>query len=217
VPKSSSERKRRPWGAAFLLTGISTALGACGGNVLHSAEVIYPDAAWTAGIEGDVVVETCNSPPSPHVLSGRPELTTAALEMSAGSWKRAPRSEGTSLENCRQTRFAFRRSPTSSEAATLSAAQDTIFVTRGLKRAAVVNRPPPRDDPEWPLVEGVTDADLTIDESGHVSSVLLIKSVGGPKEMAAIAAMKEWVFVPATIEGKPFVSHSRLRIRWELP
>lgn len=217
MPNASSERKRRPWCAALLLTGISNALGACGGNVLHSTEVIYPDAAWAAGIEGDVVVETCNSPPSPHVLSGRPELTTAALTMSAGSWKRPPRSEGTSLENCRQTRFAFRRNPTPSDAAALSAAQDTVFVTRGLKRAVPVNRPPPRDDPEWRFVEGTTVADLTIDESGHVSNVVLIKSVGGPKEMAAIAAMKDWVFVAATIEGKPFVSRTRVTIRWELP
>ncbi len=203
--------------SAFLATGICTALGACGGSVLHSAEVVYPDTAWAAGIEGDVVVETCNAGSSPHVVSGRPELTTAALEMSAVRWKRPPRSEGTSLENCRQTRFAFRRNPTLFEAAALAAEQDTVLVTRGLKGPAAVGCPSPPDDPEWVFVEGVTDADLTIDESGHVSRAVLIKSVGGPREMEAIAAKKDCLFVPATIDGKPFVSHSRFKIRWELP
>jgi hypothetical protein len=209
--------KRSPFCPTLLVTGICAALGACGGSVVHSTEVVYPEAAWAAGIDGDVVVETCNAGPSPHLLSGRPELTTAALEMSAGGWKRPPRSEGTSLENCRQTRFAFRRNPTLSEAAALAAAQDTVLVTRGLKGPAVVGCPSAPDDPEWAFVEGVTDADLTIDQSGHVSRVVLITSVGGPREMAVIASKRDCVFLPATIDGKPFVSHTRFRIRWELP
>jgi len=90
---------------------------------------VYPDAAWADGIEGDVVVETCADSSSPHVVSGRPELNDAALQMSRGAWKRPPRAEGMSLESCRQTRFAFRAHPTPSDAATLSAAKDTVIVT----------------------------------------------------------------------------------------
>ena len=201
---------------AVLVSGVCGALTGCGGSVLHSApEVIYPTAA--AGIEGDVVVETCNSPPSPHVVSGRSEPTAAALEMSAGSWKRPPTSEGTSLENCRQTCFAFRRSPTPSDAAALSAAPDTILIARRLKWAKAVTCPLFRlpDNSGKSFVDGSTDADLTIDESGHVSSVALVESVGGTNETEAIASMKECIFAPATVDGKPFASHVRLKIRWE--
>jgi hypothetical protein len=218
VSRSRVGRKRLQWCLSAIVCGAFIFLGACGGSVLYSApQVIYPDAPWAAGIEGDVLVETCNPSSSPHVVSGRPELTAAALEMAAGHWRRQPRSAGTSLENCRQTRFAFRRSPTPSEAATLAAAEDTVFVARGLKMAEYLDCPPPADHPEFETIEGTTYGDATIDEFGHVSSIELIESVGGPQERAAVGSMKACVFVPATVDGKPFVSHHRFRIRWVRP
>jgi len=72
----------------------------------------------------------------------------------------------------------------------------------------------PSEDAAGPFFEGLTEADVTIDESGHVSDIALIQSVGNAKEAAVIASMKACSFSPATIGGEPFASHTRLKIRW---
>lgn len=49
-------------------------------------------------------------------------------------------------------------------------------------------------------IQGVVVLDATIDEDGHVVDVVVVKSVPG-LDAAAIKAVREWRYIPATING----------------
>lgn len=75
---------------------------------------------------------------------------------------------------------------------------------RGLSRESVIDRP----------VQ--VDIQLRIDETGRVSEVHLAKVSGGNESLArsAMAAAKEWIFQPATMDGKNVPSDHMVEFRF---
>jgi TonB family protein len=77
-----------------------------------------------------------------------------------------------------------------------------------------------RVEPSWPLKgsndsEGTIIVDVWIDERGHVACVKVVK--GMPlNDRAALDAVRQWTFHPATMLGKPLavVQHVRLLKRF---
>jgi iron complex outermembrane receptor protein len=58
---------------------------------------------------------------------------------------------------------------------------------------------------------------LTVDADGHVSKVDVLESGGTDLDEAALVAARQWVFVPATRNGKPLASRIRVPFHFAPP
>jgi hypothetical protein len=166
----------------------------------------YPDAAWSAGIEGDVIVEVCPAPAPMRVLSGPPALASATLESLRG-WE---------PPSCSTRRFAFRRHLTQTDLNALTDAPDTVLVTRGLERPRKLHCDPRPSYPPEGYVEGSSKAVATIDEQGRVADVAWRRSIGGSNEKMFGEWLRSCVFAPATLDGVPVPSHYVFAATWDL-
>jgi hypothetical protein len=167
--------------------------------------MVYPDRAWAAGIQGDVTVKTCPGSSPRILMSGAPELVSAALQMS--------RTTVLLPDACKQRRFAFRRWPSQGDVLELTGQKDTILITRGLERAWKTNCSSP-DPLSEDFISGRSVAVLTIEESGHVSALSLRQTVGGVNEARWTDWLKTCAFSPATLDGKPVASHYVITVEW---
>ena len=65
-------------------------------------------------------------------------------------------------------------------------------------------------------VEGVVKLEITLDANGHVVSVRVVKGLGFGLDEAAVAAAKQWTFLPATHCGKAVSSVIKPGVRFQL-
>jgi TonB family protein len=79
-----------------------------------------------------------------------------------------------------------------------------------------------RVEPEYPesyrraRVSGLVILETAVSETGAVDNVSVIKSVAPGLDMAALVAVRQWKFKPATREGKPVASLFNLTINFQL-
>jgi len=59
------------------------------------------------------------------------------------------------------------------------------------------------DDARENGISGVVVVHVFIDEKGHVTRAAVLRGVGHGLDEAAVAAVKKYVFKPATMDGKP--------------
>jgi periplasmic protein TonB len=86
-----------------------------------------------------------------------------------------------------------------------------------VKQARLLSSSPP----QYPTiakaqhVEGAVRIDALVDENGRVSSA---KVVGGPTMLhqAAIEAVRQWKYQPATLDGKPVPMHLTVTLQFKL-
>ena len=57
--------------------------------------------------------------------------------------------------------------------------------------------------------------DATIDEHGHIRDLRVLKSLGPAIDTAVIATVQQWVYTPATRDGKPVSSGQELHFHYE--
>lgn len=170
----------------------------------------YPEAARIARVEGNVVLESIigsdGSVESVTVIRSAPGLDQAAVE-ALKLWKYRP---ATLNGNPVKARFAA--------VAIFKLDQPVAVVTEG-ERASVekplsvrgkVEPPVPifKPDPEYPesaraaRIEGKVIVEAIIGEDGSVESVQVTQSV--PElDQAALDAIKQWRYKPATLDGEP--------------
>ena len=74
-----------------------------------------------------------------------------------------------------------------------------------VKAPVVINRVEPKYPEEYRLarISGIVIVEAAISETGTVGDVRLLKSVAPEMDMAAIHAVRQWTFQPATQDGKP--------------
>jgi protein TonB len=65
-------------------------------------------------------------------------------------------------------------------------------------------------------VEGLVKLEITIDATGHVTSVRVLRGLGFGLDEAAVAAAKQWTFKPATRCGKPVPFTVKPGVRFQL-
>jgi protein TonB len=65
-------------------------------------------------------------------------------------------------------------------------------------------------------VEGVVKLEITVDESGRVTAVRVLKGLGFGLDEAAVAAARQWTFKPATKCGKPVSYVVKPGVRFQL-
>jgi protein TonB len=57
--------------------------------------------------------------------------------------------------------------------------------------------------------------DVTIDESGRISELKLVKGIGPTVDETVIATVRQWVFNPANRDGQPIASEQELLFHYE--
>ena len=57
--------------------------------------------------------------------------------------------------------------------------------------------------------------DAVIDETGHISKLTVLNSLGPTIDQSVIATVQQWVFTPATLDGKPVPSGQELHFHYQ--
>lgn len=65
-------------------------------------------------------------------------------------------------------------------------------------------------------VQGVVIVEAVIDEHGDVSNVRVLKGLPLGLDGAAVAAVKQWKFAPATLQGKPVAVYFLLTVNFKV-
>lgn len=72
-------------------------------------------------------------------------------------------------------------------------------------------------EPSWPIpalndTHGTIILDVWIDESGNVACVKIVRSIP-LDDQAAVDAVRQWKFAPATIAGRPIAVIQEVRVQ----
>lgn len=88
-----------------------------------------------------------------------------------------------------------------------------------VKPPAVTHRVDPRYPPEARAarVQGIVIIEAMIDETGRVADARVLKPLPFGLAEAALEAVRQWIFEPATIEGRPVPVIFNLTINFRLP
>lgn len=66
-----------------------------------------------------------------------------------------------------------------------------------------------------PGAAGDVVLDAVIDENGHISKLTVLQSLGPAIDQNVIATVEQWVFTPATLDGKPVPSGQELHFHYQ--
>ncbi|HJZ88809.1 MAG TPA: TonB family protein [Polyangia bacterium] len=171
--------------------------------------VEYPEAAWNAGLEGDVALEVCidelGRPTRVAAVSGPAELGQPAAS-TVQSWRFSPmyfkeRAHGrVPSPACFPVHFAFRRTPAPAD---LTSDHATALVTRDYIRPQKLKGEFPHYS--WGAkqqgVRGSVYARICVDADGTAHPAILL---GLRKDLdnSVLTAVAGWQFAPATLRGQ---------------
>jgi protein TonB len=93
-----------------------------------------------------------------------------------------------------------------------------IFVTGNVVKPEKVNAPPPQytEIARKARIQGVVIVQAVIDEQGVVTDVEVLKSLPMGLTEAAVDAVKQWTFKPATLNNKPVAVYFNLTVNFQL-
>jgi protein TonB len=66
--------------------------------------------------------------------------------------------------------------------------------------------------PDW--IRGDVVVEVTIDEQGHVTNTVVLQTVGFGLEDTVVATLREWKWVPATVDGLKVASRQDVRFHF---
>lgn len=66
-------------------------------------------------------------------------------------------------------------------------------------------------------IQGIATVDMVIDSTGRVVATELVKSTAPELGSLALAAAKEWTFVPASAKGRPITTRVRVPFEFVMP
>ncbi len=80
-----------------------------------------------------------------------------------------------------------------------------IGKTEGISAPKQISTPDPSFPSDSPRgrFDGTVNVSAVMDESGHVTTILIIKSLGLTFDQVTVANMRKWTLQPATLNGKP--------------
>jgi protein TonB len=93
-----------------------------------------------------------------------------------------------------------------------------IHVTGDVQKPEKLNAPPPQytEIARKARIQGVVILQAIIDEQGNVTNVTVLKGLPMGLSEAAEAAVKQWQFKPATLNGKPVAVYFNLTVNFQL-
>ena len=196
-------------------------------RLVKSVDPVYPEEAKKKKISGIVILEARTSETGDVegvlVLRSVPGLDEAAIA-AVKQWKYEPM-----LINGKPQKVVFTvtvRFMLDGEKEALAAAhrKKAEEFARGAVKAVGEIEPPKAIkivDPVYPeaarqeRVEGVVILSVKTDESGQVIDAMVLRSIP-PLDAAAIAAVKQWVYEPTVIDGKPVKMVFTVTVRFQL-
>jgi TonB family protein len=172
--------------------------------------IAYPDNAWTAGEEGNVVVDVCidedGKPTKVTAVSGPSMLSTAVVgnlrEKRYRPLYDKERHDGRSpTPACFKQYFSFRR--TVSRDDLTSPLVDTL-VTRNYEQPQKEAGPLPKVDhgDRRSHPEGVAEVRICISAEGVPEDVTVLRAVPAEFGNRAQTAVREWRFKPGLLRGE---------------
>lgn len=109
--------------------------------------------------------------------------------------------------------------PSTRLAGKLDGAEVFRYVADGtISEPVAIDKIPPKYPPDARKagVTGVVIADLVIDETGEVRDVLIKESPSDDLSAAAIEALEQWRFAPATMDGDPVAVRYIVTLKFQL-
>ena len=103
---------------------------------------------------------------------------------------------------------------------TTEAGQQEIFRIKGrVTKPVKISAPPPvyTEEARNRLINGAVILAAIIDQQGCVSSVHVLKGLDSGLDKAAWTAVENWVFEPATLDGRPVSVYYTLMVTFDLP
>jgi TonB family protein len=209
-------------------------------KLVKRVDPVYPDEARKAGIEGLVILgattDASGRVASVKVLRSVPELDQAAID-AIRQWVYKPLLIEGKPRGCTFTvtvRFSLKDKPSAplvsaeepvkTEEADLSdkafeegSALPPVRAADGIAPPTLVKRVDPvyPDDAHKAGIEGTVILEATTDASGRVASVKVLRSV--PElDQAAIDAIRQWVYKPLLIDGKPRACIFTVTVRFKM-
>lgn len=203
-------------------------------KIIKRVDPVYPEKARDAGIEGTVICEATTGPDgrviSVKVLRSIPELDGAAVD-AVKQWVYEPmmiEGKPRGVVFTVTIRFKLKDKAAGESEPSKGAAGGVIGGVVGGTEAPVRAvddiRPPTlikRVDPVYPdaarnaKIEGLVILEATTDAYGRIISVKVLRSI--PElDQAAIDAIKQWVYEPMMIEGKPRGVVFTVTVRFQL-
>ncbi|HJZ87642.1 MAG TPA: TonB family protein [Polyangia bacterium] len=167
------------------------------------AKVGYPDDAWSAGVEGDVVVDVCINERgdifSIQPVSGPHKLASEVMRAIA-TWQYEPaRPRGHDPEAvCFQRKFSFRQKPAPAEFFTTNA---DIIVTRDYEPPQLGYSPRPELG-----VKGRFFVRVCPGADGVPQDVTVLSGLGRDKNAELARKLTSWRYTPARLRGQPIAA-----------
>ncbi len=93
-----------------------------------------------------------------------------------------------------------------------------IYVTGDVKKPEKLTSPPPQytEIARKARIQGVVILQSIIDEQGNVTEVSILKGLPMGLAEAAMGAVRQWKFKPATLNGKPVAVYFNLTVNFQL-
>ena len=79
-----------------------------------------------------------------------------------------------------------------------------------------VSSPPPAYPKAGSEVKGIEELTILVTSSGDVDDIRVVKSLGPAFDEAAVSAVKQWKYKPATQDGKPVAQRLLIKIKFPL-
>lgn len=86
----------------------------------------------------------------------------------------------------------------------------------GVSAPVLVSSPPPAYPKTGSEVKGIEELTILVTSSGDVDDIRVVKSLGPAFDEAAVAAVKQWKYKPATQDGKPVAQRLLIKIKFPL-
>ncbi|MDP2915400.1 MAG: energy transducer TonB, partial [Candidatus Aminicenantes bacterium] len=200
-------------------------------RLIKQVDPIYPEIARLAGVEGVVILEAetdiYGRVRNTKVLRSIPLLDQAAID-AVKQWVYEPLMiEGKPRGGIFTVTVRFMMMDKEEIVSGKAAGGVAGGVVGGTSGAPLklASAPAPKlikqVDPIYPeaarkaRVEGVVIVEATIDIYGRVQSVKVLRSIP-PLDQAAIDAVKQWVYEPAILNGKPILVSFTVTVRFTL-
>jgi TonB family protein len=190
-------------------------------QLMKKVDPIYPEIARQSHVEGVVILavrtDTSGKVKDVMVLRSVPLLDQAAID-AVRQWIYKPLIvEGKPVEAVFTVTVRFSLDGQKSAKAIDEFARGAVKISGDLKPPQLTTKV----DPVYPEiarqshVEGVVILELRTDASGKVKDVMVLRSVP-LLDQAAIDAVRQWVYKPLIVEGKPVEAVFTVTVRFEL-
>ncbi len=190
-------------------------------KIVKMVKPVYPETARQAGVEGVVILEAKTDEQGnvvdARVLRSIPLLDAAAID-AVKQWKYEPMTiDGKPHKVLFTVTVRFQLDEKSPDKAIEGFAKGAVKVEKDIKPPRLVKEVPPvyPEIARQSGVEGTVILSVRTGRDGKVENVMVVRSVP-LLDQAAIDAVRQWIYEPFVIDGKPASAVFTVTVRFQL-